>query len=44
MHLHMLMLYDMLFHNLELSLQNIVFLKFGRKIGTTDFQAMKNEF
>ena len=40
MHLHKLMLYDILFRNWECSLQNI----FGKKIETTDSLAIKNEF
>ena len=48
MHLHTLMLYvyDMLFHNWECTLQNMVFSSriFDKKIGITNFHAIKNEF
>ena len=44
MYLHMLMLYDMLFHNREYPLQKWSFRIFGKKIGTTNFHAITNEF
>ena len=44
MHLHTLMIYDMLFHNCKCPLKIMVFSKFGKKIGATDFHTTKNEF
>ena len=39
MHLHMVMLYDMVFHNCECPLKNMVFSNFWQKIGTTNSYA-----
>ena len=44
MHLHTLMIYEMLFHNCKCPLKIMVFSKFGKKIGATDFHTTKNEF